>query len=385
MIPLDISTVLVLHMTSLIAGAMGFIHLRQQSLETKGLALLAAAFLGLAAGSFSAGLGERDVLPAWLWQPGSLAIGSLSYACLWLGARALSSGRGLRRPWILLLLPIAWLCLAAITNFSADNQLRASAFHITAFLFLLASAREVARDQRIDPLPSRRPLTVIFGLAAVVYAVEFLMMTLGRISVPTIALGFGFQTFCNFGITILVYGVVKERAENALRLAAEIDSLTGIGNRRWMDARMPGVIRRGDTIMMLDLDHFKTINDRYGHAAGDHVLRAFADEVNRNLRPQDRFARTGGEEFVLYMPGLSLADAKAAGERLCRLVESLAIQHRGDRIPVTTSLGVAWSDGGYPSWDLMLQAADTALYTAKKAGRNQVAVQPSPLSMAPVA
>ncbi len=74
--------------------------------------------------------------------------------------------------------------------------------------------------------------------------------------------------------------------------------------------------------------------------------------------------------------------AKAAGERICRLVASLVIQHRGERIPVTTSLGLAWSDGGYSGWDHMLQAADSALYTAKQAGRNRVAVQPPPLAAA---
>ncbi len=382
---LDIATVLILHTTSLLVCALAFAHLRRQSAGTRGLRCLAGAFLALALGALMAGLGERALLPARLWMPGSLAIGTGGYGLLWLGLRHLSGGRGVRRPWLMLAVPLGWVGLDIVTGFAADNPLRASAFHLTAGLLLLAAAREVAHDRRVEPLPSRTPLALLLAGAAAIYGGELALILAGRVHVPSIALGFALQIVANFGIGLLVYGLVKERAESGLRLAAEIDSLTGIGNRRWLNARLPGVIRRGDTLMMLDVDHFKSINDRHGHAAGDHVLTVFAAAISRNLRAQDAFARTGGEEFVIYMPELDRQDALAAAERLCRLVEALPIQHRGTGIPVTVSLGVACSDGEYRGWDQMLHAADSALYRAKGSGRNRAVLQPMAMQGEPVA
>lgn len=376
---LDIATVLILDTTSLLACALAFLHLRRQSVNTQGLSCLTGAFLALALGAMAAGLGEQNRLPERVWVAGSLVIGTAGYAMLWLGLRRLSGVRGPQRPWLVFAVPLGWLLLDSVTHFTTDNELRASAFHATAALSLLAAAREIARNRRVEPLPSRTPLTVLLLIAAGVYTIELALVLAGRLDVHVLALGFAFQITGNFCIGILVYGLVKERAETGLRLAAEIDSLTGIGNRRWLNARLPRAIKRGDTLMMVDLDHFKSINDRYGHAAGDHVLSVFADAISRNLRPQDAFARTGGEEFVIFMSEFNQIDAVAAGERLCRLVEALAIQHRGEWIPVTVSLGIAWSDGEYRDWDQMLHAADSALYRAKGSGRNRVSLQPSML------
>ncbi len=163
---------------------------------------------------------------------------------------------------------------------------------------------------------------------------------------------------------------------------ALIDPLTGLGNRRLLDARMPALIadcrRRGRplAVMALDIDRFKSVNDTFGHDAGDEVLRTFAARVRNVVRESDLACRLGGEEFVVLMPDADLTLAARIAERVRRGVEMepFAIERGAQRIPVTVSVGLTGAD---PEADAsqLLRRADRALYRSKAEGRNRVSLE----------
>ncbi len=170
--------------------------------------------------------------------------------------------------------------------------------------------------------------------------------------------------------------------------AAVTDPLTGLYNRRYviphltrmaMDAGKSG---RPFAVMMIDIDHFKSVNDTYGHAAGDHVLTQMADRLRENLRAVDLVARMGGEEFLIAMPHTSAGHAKLAADRLRRLVNTTPFDLRsgGRGLKVTVSVGVAVSgdpNQAIEGMEIICDLADQALYAAKSAGRDQVAMSKS--------
>jgi two-component system cell cycle response regulator len=163
---------------------------------------------------------------------------------------------------------------------------------------------------------------------------------------------------------------------------AYTDPLTGVYNRRYMKAHLDRKITeipesaKPVSVLMCDLDHFKQINDTYGHAAGDEVLKEMAGRVGDNLRDFDMVARYGGEEFVVVMPSTPLSAAQAVAERLCKRIgtEGFAIPGQAEPLRVTTSIGVASTSDPQMEAGGLLAQADAALYRAKHAGRNRVVV-----------
>ncbi|KAA0593957.1 diguanylate cyclase (GGDEF)-like protein [Azospirillum lipoferum] len=162
----------------------------------------------------------------------------------------------------------------------------------------------------------------------------------------------------------------------ALHAASQTDPLTELPNRRHMIERLEAELCRvgrnggGFALIMLDIDHFKEVNDAFGHAAGDFVLVETADLLRRNLRGHDLCARWGGEEFLILLPDADQVQAEAVAEKLRQLVAHHPIVHQNHGISVTLSLGVAAYHQGR-SADACIQAADDALYIAKRAGRNR--------------
>jgi diguanylate cyclase (GGDEF)-like protein len=127
------------------------------------------------------------------------------------------------------------------------------------------------------------------------------------------------------------------------------------------------------TLLMLDVDHFKQVNDRYGHLAGDHVLVQLAQIIEGERREEDLFARYGGEEFAVLCRGVSLGAALIFAERVRGLVQGATFEHQGVKMPVTVSIGVAVHTAAAPDGATQLVAdADAALYSAKRGGRNRV-------------
>lgn len=169
---------------------------------------------------------------------------------------------------------------------------------------------------------------------------------------------------------------------SALEMALT-DPLTGFYNQRYLMRHLRGLMAPAQTagiaVMMVDVDNFKMINDRYGHPAGDRALKAVADTLRGRIRVFDSIARYGGEEFVVVMPGAGPQDAMAAAERLRVAIEqTLFIPEPGVTHPITVSIGVAFSSSRNHSAELLLQAADQAMYRAKRGGRNRVEMAASP-------
>jgi two-component system cell cycle response regulator len=164
-----------------------------------------------------------------------------------------------------------------------------------------------------------------------------------------------------------------------LQRLTRTDSLTGLANRRWLDECLEQELSRCTrysrpmSLVMIDLDHFKQLNDRHGHQAGDQVLRHTADLVRKSIRRQDLAARYGGEEMTVVLPETPLDRAEVAAERIRAAIAGSELVWRGRAIKVTASLGVA----GVPALPAangedLLRLADAALYQAKSSGRNCV-------------
>ena len=165
-----------------------------------------------------------------------------------------------------------------------------------------------------------------------------------------------------------------------LRVTATTDPLTGAFNRRYfLDAVGPLLLshRRTDgvlSVVMIDIDHFKSINDRFGHPAGDHVLRTLTALAREVLREADLFARFGGEEFIVALPNTAGPEAVAAAERLRERVCANAFAYNGAPIAVSISCGVAQHHNDAESVEETIRRADAALYSSKEHGRNRVSV-----------
>jgi diguanylate cyclase (GGDEF)-like protein len=180
-------------------------------------------------------------------------------------------------------------------------------------------------------------------------------------------------------LTAVVVMLLRERLTSVIAQlagASRTDYLTGLANRRSFDVELQSDIEQAYrdslplALVVFDLDHFKQINDRHGHAAGDEALREFAALLGRERRRDDTLARIGGEEFAVIMQGSDLDHGVRFAERIAA---SLRAKTEASRIALTTSAGVAALADSEPTASALLVAADRALYGAKAAGRRQVA------------
>jgi diguanylate cyclase (GGDEF)-like protein len=185
------------------------------------------------------------------------------------------------------------------------------------------------------------------------------------------------ELLVRLGIARRILGIQAELEEKNARLdaMAHTDPLTGLANRRQLQGSLsaPQPDPREDrphSVVALDIDHFKSYNDTFGHAAGDDVLCSVARILRENVRQNDLVVRAGGEEFVIMMPGMGEADALAVADRLRQAIASHAWPGR----PVTASFGVATAPGPHEPRDFaaFLDEADRALYHGKQTGRNRV-------------
>jgi len=158
------------------------------------------------------------------------------------------------------------------------------------------------------------------------------------------------------------------------------DPLTGAYNRRYFNHRLQIEIKRAErykrnlSILMIDIDNFKDLNDEFGHTEGDRILRLLVEVIQKNLRQTDVLCRYGGEEFVVLLPETNIASARIVAEKLRKTVEKrLAIEQMGVKKPVTISIGVANFPSDAYSAETLIQTADRRLYQAKRAGKNRTA------------
>jgi diguanylate cyclase (GGDEF)-like protein len=183
-----------------------------------------------------------------------------------------------------------------------------------------------------------------------------------------------FMVMCD--LWFFVTELDRELAEQA-----RTDHLTGALNRRAMEEaalrETARSLRHGSPLctIIIDIDHFKRLNDERGHAAGDRALQALVSQVKSMLRGQDLFARTGGEEFAILLPDTPVSAGILTAERVRQALEALEIPFETGPIHFTVSAGVAQLDGAQGGWEAMMRSADAAMYDAKEHGRNMVAVQ----------
>lgn len=177
--------------------------------------------------------------------------------------------------------------------------------------------------------------------------------------------------------------LAEEQLHSAKRLAeqlAHLDELTGLHNRRAFfehgnhSVKQAARFKHPLAIIMMDIDHFKNINDNYGHSTGDRVLRIIAATILTTVREIDIAARIGGEEFAFVLPDTNLDEAALIAERLRQNIQNLEIEHDDRSLQITASFGVTVSKSTEQSLECLLTEADDALYIAKKKGRNQVKI-----------
>ncbi len=176
----------------------------------------------------------------------------------------------------------------------------------------------------------------------------------------------------------------QDRLRSDLGTALELaltDPLTGLYNQRYLMRHLRGLLNATQglelALLIIDVDHFKTVNDDYGHFAGDQALRSIAETLRANTRVFDSVARYGGEEFVVVMPGAGPDDALAAAERLRAAVQDLQFEPEvGRRCKLTISIGVACTQEHAFTPEMLMRSSDEALYEAKRGGRNRVSIAP---------
>ncbi|MEX0696908.1 MAG: GGDEF domain-containing protein [Dongiaceae bacterium] len=260
----------------------------------------------------------------------------------------------------------------------------ASVASFAGWVGMLTAAIVVLWRDRAEALPARWGLSGVFALHAAVYAAGIRDVgggELGLGEVPSLNSWFGLVYFEGLiyaiGTAAFMALLCNERDKANLIRAARTDTLTGAVSRgAFFERGQRLLLRCRDSktplsLIVFDLDHFKTINDTYGHHTGDHVLTAFADVVRSVLRPNDLFGRHGGEEFAVVLPGAGVEAAYVIAERIRRAFADRTTAVGGNSIGATVSAGVAVAAAGAP-FQAALDAADRAMYWAKNLGRNRV-------------
>ncbi|MGC1777930.1 MAG: GGDEF domain-containing protein [Xanthobacteraceae bacterium] len=340
---------------------------RIQALAWWGLAYLLGGFSGalwqlggLISPPFPAGFAD-DLL--------FIAIGMI-----WSAAR-LFHGREVR--WGAMCFGAVIWAASGITDVSPSPAARIllSSMIVATYTFLIAA--ELWRERR-KALIRRWPALFVPMLHGAIFLFPVALAGLGVSSLATgwIAIFAIEVVLYVIGAAFIVLVLAKDRAVNRYKAAAETDPLTSLLNRRGFFAAAAMLMSGGRagkvpvSVLAFDLDHFKSVNDRYGHKTGDAVLALFARVVRSTTRATDVIGRIGGEEFVALLSG-TLDDACIVAERVRAAFEAAAVAPDGPQIPVTVSIGVA---SGLPdaSIDMLIGRADAVLYRAKANGRNRV-------------
>jgi diguanylate cyclase (GGDEF)-like protein len=329
------------------------------------------------------------------WQDNfvSIAFGNAAritaVGCLWYGIRLF---QGRRPPWgVVSGIGTAWVLLCLFPPFVENLTARIAVVSLVMAVLCGLTVRELWID-RADGLRSRMPTMIVFASATV--------MMLGRALISGIApfpVGAGpldpvwLAVFSCLAVGHIMFAAIfflamtMERREAEQRSFALSDPLTGLLNRRAFGdfaqrmARRRAGLRDAMAVLVLDLDHFKQVNDKYGHEAGDRLLKVFADVSENSSRPTDQLFRMGGEEFCFVLPNTSLEDAIAVAERIRGTFAATAADTPIGPVSTTVSIGIAATQFAIDT-EVLLAAADAAVYEAKARGRNRVVVaEPSTL------
>lgn len=363
-------------------GVLGFMHkslsrdVQASAMDWRIATLLFAAAWVL--------LGVQDLLPARIVLP-------LGNVCLYAGAALY--WRSTRRFFgleghVLMWLPVV-LGVVGTYYFSAPLPSHAgrsvvSALVLSGYCFSAAHVGFTSGKSRGER--SSRVLTALFMLVGVCVYLRGVFSLFFPDAVPGL-LESGIWLVMGTSLTVAMLPVIgtttflvmcSERVSRQWEQAAATDYLTGLPNRRTITAtgegRFNSARRRNDcfALAMIDIDHFKSINDRFGHEAGDLALKHVAVVLEQHCRGPNMLGRQGGEEFVALLEVANAGEARAAGERLRRALEAQPFVLHGESLPLTVSVGVAVITAADSRFDDLLNRADAALYAAKSNGRNRV-------------
>jgi diguanylate cyclase (GGDEF)-like protein len=382
---LDLPTLMVMQSFALSSAGVVvlFAWLQNRTVPAVGLWGLANILAG--AGIFSLMLGV--VLREPSWSVLGAALMTLQTGLVWKAARAIDSKPA---PLVIALVGPVVVTLAyaapVLRDVAGSLSLSLGAGYLIAAAWALWCGRQ-------EHLTARWPLIILTVIQAASYLIDAystLTGETGQNGIPKIASVFGIIYFESIifalGTSVFILALVKERNEAASITAARTDSLTGIANRATFRATAQRLLERCRrdaapvAVMMFDLDRFKAINDRHGHAVGDAVIQKFCAVTAALLRPNDIFGRMGGEEFAVALPGSSIEAASVRAERIrasfaenCRFIGN-------HQVNATVSGGVSVSMNVEETLDALLELSDMALYSAKTDGRNRIkrADQPKP-------
>jgi diguanylate cyclase (GGDEF)-like protein len=312
------------------------------------------------------------------------AILFLSFGITWTGARVFDDRAPL--PVYLVAGPLLWFFASHFPGLTDDPDVRVllSCGIIATYTWL--TAYEFWRG-RSEPLVSRWPAIFMLFAHGSLFLLRTPLATMlpwlpaGPVvnSVWPIAMTFEALMF-TISIAFILLAMAKERAEFRLRTAALVDSLTGIANRRAFLQDGAALTERHAAdprplaVLLIDLDHFKSINDRFGHAVGDRVLQIFARTAQENIKSPDLFGRLGGEEFAVVFYDVGQERAAARAELIRTAFAEAADEVDGYPVAATLSIGLVFCRGGTLDLRELLTQADEALYHAKERGRNRVEI-----------
>jgi diguanylate cyclase (GGDEF)-like protein len=316
------------------------------------------------------------------------AVGLLACGMVWNAARVF---HGRRPNWPGLAFgPIVWIGLVVNFQHSASTMRMTVGAAIIA-IYAALTAAELWSERR-KPLQRRWPAMMVPVLHGLVLMLPILVGDLMRPHDDDFASSVWVKVFAvelvlyAVGTVFVIFMLVSERTVTAHKTAASIDPLTGLFNRRGFAEACARMIEREAnagrpvTALILDIDYFKSINDRFGHPAGDEILKLFAAVVANNLRISDLSGRIGGEEFAALLP-CALEEGAIVAERVRESFAASGIVSDDGPVETTVSIGVAGGPAG-TELEVLLAAADTALYQAKRGGRNRVVTaEEIPLSL----
>lgn len=377
---LDVGTLscVTVFVTALLGALLVFAGLQNRSIRAPvwwGAAQIVGA-VGLAL------MTSRGAVPDFVTIDIANALVLLAFGMTWAGARIFDGRKVV--PLVVVFAPVVWLVVCRVPVIEHDINLRVVIMSAMMAMLAAATAEELWRN-RDELLMSRGPTVIVL----LVYAAALLARIpatyfspylddsslLGGISFALIAFGTLLFTVV---MSFLLLNMTKERTELQHKINAMVDPLSGIANRRaFLDGAgrlfAQQAVRHEPLAMLLfDLDRFKDINDRMGHAVGDRVLQIFARTTTATLGADVLFGRIGGEEFASLLPVGDLGEAYAIADRVRRnFAKTVARFTNGAMIP-TVSVGVTLGVDAKLDVDSLLEAADRALYRAKANGRNRV-------------
>ncbi|MGE0522130.1 MAG: GGDEF domain-containing protein [Variibacter sp.] len=313
-----------------------------------------------------------------------------SFGVTWTGARVFDGRKPL--PGSLCAGAILWLIVCQVPGFTDALYLRGLMGVSIIAAFSWATAYEFWRG-RGESLVSRWPAIVLLFSNGVLFLVRTPLVTAisrpinshGILSSAWLTVMSAEALLFTIAIAFVLLAMAKERAELRQRTAAMVDPLTGLANRRAFlqlgEETIRMQVKRGRpvAVFLLDFDHFKAVNDQYGHLVGDIALRTFAEIAGRSLRPSDIVGRIGGEEFAVLLTDADRDNAYLVAERLRTNFESAAVALGAhNKVHATLSIGVSIIQEPTDDLALLLERADQALYRAKAKGRNRVELSDPP-------